>query len=70
MAAMTAYLTYGPQDMLAIAQNTWDYVSQYQITEDQAKQGQHPLRNVTFSHTCNAGKLTNNYMDFPLPSPS
>jgi hypothetical protein len=56
MAAMTAYLAYQDPNMLSIAQDIWDFVSSFQITADQAISGQHPLRNVTFSGTCNKSR--------------
>jgi hypothetical protein len=57
MAAMTAYLAYKDPNMLAVAQDVWDYVSTFQITAEQAANGQHPTRNVTFSGTCNNSEI-------------
>jgi hypothetical protein len=50
------HITYNNPDKLGLAQTIWDFVSQFQVTEEQALAGVHPQRNVSFSPLCSGGE--------------
>ncbi|KAJ3484810.1 hypothetical protein NLI96_g5394 [Meripilus lineatus] len=55
LATHAAYRAYLLPEFLTLAINIWDSVSLYQITQENATNGSHPLKQHTFQSTCNGG---------------
>ena len=52
-----AYRAYLLPEFLTLAINIWDSVSLYQITQENATNGSHPLKQHAFQSTCNGGTV-------------
>lgn len=52
LAAVYAYRAYNDRSLLSIATTVWENVNMYFITTDEAINGAHPTKNVTFHATC------------------
>jgi hypothetical protein len=53
MAFMYASRAYNSTGLRTLAETSWNEAVLYQVTPDNAVQGTHPKRNVTFSSSCN-----------------
>jgi hypothetical protein len=52
IGAAWAYKAYKDPKLLAVAEQLWNKVIPYMVTEAQAQTGQHPVRNVPLQKTC------------------
>jgi hypothetical protein len=50
---MYASRAYNSTDLATLAETIWNEAVLYQVTANNAAQGTHPKRNVTFSSSCN-----------------
>ncbi|KAI0810854.1 glycosyl hydrolase family 76-domain-containing protein [Irpex lacteus] len=55
LAAIKAYSAYHDPTALHYAQSAWVQILAYMVTPEEAAAGQHPMRNVPISTTCNGG---------------
>ncbi|KAJ3477100.1 hypothetical protein NLI96_g10698 [Meripilus lineatus] len=72
LATHAAYRTYLVPEFLTLAISIWDSVSLYQITEEHATSGSHPLKQHKFQSTCNGGTviLPKEFLPLFMPSKS
>lgn len=56
LAAINAYRAYKDPQSLQFAESTWDYMSQYLVTADDATSGTLSTKNATFPSTCHGGE--------------
>ncbi|KAI0779151.1 hypothetical protein BC629DRAFT_1594525 [Irpex lacteus] len=57
LAAINAYRAYKDPQSLQFAESTWDYMSQYLVTADDAISGTLPTKNATFPSTCHGASV-------------
>jgi hypothetical protein len=54
-AAMLAYQAYKDPTFLHIAENIWEYATNYTLTQAQLDAGQTSVKNYTLQAACNGG---------------
>lgn len=57
LAIYAAYRAYLHPESLKLATDLWDAVSVYQITQENASNGMHPLKSGSFNMMCNGGTI-------------
>jgi hypothetical protein len=56
MAAVTAFQAYHDSSMLAAAEQAWNGVAPYQISQAQAARGNTPVKSFSFDGRCKGGE--------------
>ena len=58
LASIYAYDTYHESGFLAVAQDVWQNVSAWKVTQEEATKGKHAGKDGEISSTCNNSKYS------------